>query len=72
MNVQHKAVILIGCALCWTFIGSAVFYVMHMQIIGTFHFTHMRAFIYSIRHIYYRWMRAYAWNGTYLMSFCVR
>jgi len=24
MNVQHKATILIGCALCWTFIGSAV------------------------------------------------
>jgi len=24
MNVQHKAAILIGCALCWTFIGSAV------------------------------------------------
>jgi len=24
MNVQHKAAILIGCALCWTFIGSTV------------------------------------------------
>jgi len=33
---------------------------------ATFRFTHMRAFIYSIRHIYYRWTRAYAWNGTYL------
>jgi len=27
---------------------------------------HMRVFIYSIRHISYRWTRAYAWNGTYL------
>jgi len=24
MNVQHKAAILIGCALCWMFIGLAV------------------------------------------------
>jgi len=24
MNVQHKAAILIGCALCWTFIGLAI------------------------------------------------
>jgi len=37
-----------------------------MAIKGAFHFTHMRAFIYSIRHIYYRWTRAYAWNGTHL------
>jgi len=34
---------------------------------GAFRFTHMRAFIYSIRHIYYR-TRAYAWNGTHLWS----
>jgi len=27
MNVQHKAAILIGCALCWTFTGSALCYV---------------------------------------------
>jgi len=26
MNVQHKAAILIGCALCWTFIGSVLCY----------------------------------------------
>jgi len=34
---------------------------------------HMRAFIYSICHVYYRWTRAYAWNGTYLkMKWCTR
>jgi len=26
MNVQHKAAILISCALCWTFVGSAVLF----------------------------------------------
>jgi len=35
---------------------------------GAFRFMHMRAFIYSICHVYYRWTRAYAWNGTYLES----
>jgi len=33
MNVQHKTAILIGCALCWTFIGSAVL-CMHMQVMS--------------------------------------
>jgi len=38
------------------------------HILDAFRFTHLRAFIYSIRHIYYRWTRAYAWNGTHLLA----
>jgi len=39
-------------------------------ILAAFRFTHVRAFIYSIRYIYHRWMRIYAWNGTHFL--CVR
>jgi len=35
---------------------------------SAFRFTRIRAFIYSIRNIYYRWwLRAYLWCGTHLM-----